>query len=273
MIEPLLSDDTFLADVESQPRSAARLDIWWLGQSGYLLQIDQQRILIDPYLSESLTKKYALTQRPHVRISRRVVDPARLTGITLVTCSHVHTDHLDAETLAPIISNNPRLTFVGPRSIQEIIIDRLGRPADVLLGDSESVELDNEITITAVLSVHGAPDHDVQGNPLFLGYIIRVGRFSVYHSGDTIAYPGLADQVRPHDVDVVFVPINGLLGNMNALEAAELCADIHAPISVPCHYDMFDFNTAPPQPFEARCDALGVRSRVLQLGERMTIIK
>jgi hypothetical protein len=27
-----------LADIDSAPRAAWRIDLWWLGQSGYLLQ-------------------------------------------------------------------------------------------------------------------------------------------------------------------------------------------------------------------------------------------
>ena len=37
MIEPLLADDAFLADVEAA-RAEPGLHVWWLGQSGFLLQ-------------------------------------------------------------------------------------------------------------------------------------------------------------------------------------------------------------------------------------------
>ena len=38
----------------------------------------------DPYLSDSLSIKYANTDKPHTRISERVIDPARLTMIDVV---------------------------------------------------------------------------------------------------------------------------------------------------------------------------------------------
>ena len=56
-------------------------------------------IAIDPYLSDSLTHKYATTNKPHVRMTARVVDPALLAMVSVVTSSHNHTDHLDAETI------------------------------------------------------------------------------------------------------------------------------------------------------------------------------
>src|SRR5215213_1728986 len=98
MIEPFLSDDAFLADVERARAQSGRLNIWWLGQSGFLIQWDGKHVLFDPYLSDSLTKKYAATDKPHVRMSERVIDPARLDFVDVVTSSHNHTDHLDGET-------------------------------------------------------------------------------------------------------------------------------------------------------------------------------
>ena len=64
-------------------------------------------MLIDPYLSDSLTKKYAETDKPHVRISELVIHPEDLPSIDFITSSHNHTDHLDAETIMPIIKKNP----------------------------------------------------------------------------------------------------------------------------------------------------------------------
>ena len=102
MIEPLFSDNALLADIHLAPRDASRLDLWWLGQSGFLLQVGRRRIVFDPYLSDSLARKYAATPKPHDRMSRRVVDPAKLTGIDLVTSTHGHTDHLDGHSTSSI---------------------------------------------------------------------------------------------------------------------------------------------------------------------------
>ena len=47
------------------------------------------------------------TDKPHVRMTRRVVAPERLDFVDVVTSSHNHTDHLDAETLGPLRGANP----------------------------------------------------------------------------------------------------------------------------------------------------------------------
>lgn len=96
MIKLVLQDETFLVDV----RNAApnQIHLWWLGQSGFLVQYQGRHLLIDPYLSDSLTKKYAGTDKAHVRMTERVIASKRLDFVDVVTSSHNHTDHLDGET-------------------------------------------------------------------------------------------------------------------------------------------------------------------------------
>src|SRR5439155_27352300 len=106
MIKPALEDDTFLADVAAAREDFEHFHLWWLGQSGFLLQWQSHHLLFDPYLSDSLTKKYAATDKPHVRMTERVVAPERLNFINVVTSSHNHTDHLDPETLGPLLGAN-----------------------------------------------------------------------------------------------------------------------------------------------------------------------
>jgi L-ascorbate metabolism protein UlaG (beta-lactamase superfamily) len=40
---------------------------------------------------------------------------------------------------------------------------------------------------------------------------------------------------------------------------------------VPCHYELFAFNTASPAPFVEACARLGQRCAVLRAGERLTL--
>ena len=71
MIKPFLQDEAFLENVmQARVEAPAQLHLWWLGQSGFLVQWQGRHLLFDPYLSDSLTAKYAATdQRP-----RRVDD-------------------------------------------------------------------------------------------------------------------------------------------------------------------------------------------------------
>src|SRR6266496_3422639 len=109
MIQPALQGDAFLADVAAAREGFEHFHLWWLSQSGFLLQWQGKHLLFDPYLSDSLTKKYAATEKPHVRMTERVIAPERLNFIDVVTASHTHTDHLDAETLIPLLRVNPKI--------------------------------------------------------------------------------------------------------------------------------------------------------------------
>jgi L-ascorbate metabolism protein UlaG (beta-lactamase superfamily) len=74
VIRPLQSHAALLADIRAaEERDGFRL--WWLGQSGFLLQWQGVHVLLDPYLSDSLTHKYSRTDKPHVRMTELVADP------------------------------------------------------------------------------------------------------------------------------------------------------------------------------------------------------
>ena len=96
--------------------------------------------------------------------------------------------------------------------------------------------------------------------------MIEAGDRRLYHSGDTTwVDPGV------RSVDVAFLPINGKLGNLDGPEAARLARLVEAALAVPCHYDMFEFNTATPDAFVAECERIGQPYRVLAPGERFTL--
>ena len=255
MIKPALQDDAFLADVRAAP--ADRLNLWWLGQSGFLIQRHKKtNLLVDPYLSDSLTRKYAQTDKPHVRMSERVVDPAKLSFVRVVASTHCHTDHMDAETLHAV---NPR-RIITPRGAASVAKDRTGRASPILLAPLLS-HGEEGLSVTAVSATHG----DVET----VGYVFQLDGYSIYHSGDTTTVD--VPLLRVFKIDVAILPINGKLNNLNGREAANFAKDIGAKVVIPCHYDMFEFNTADPRElFVPECDRLGQRYRVLKLGERFT---
>ena len=274
MIEPVASDDTFLADVMDARRQAG-LHLWWLGQSGFLVAYEGRCILLDPYLSDSLTAKYANTDKPHVRMTRRVIDPRRLDFVSVVTSSHNHTDHLDAETLKPLLEVNPNLRLIIPEANRDFVAQRLNIAAaqPVGLDDGLSITIDG-IEFTGVPAAHETVERDADGHCRFLGYVIRVGRWNIYHSGDTVLYDGMVDRLREFPIDLALLPINGrsperrVAGNLTGAEAARLAHDIGARLVIPCHYDMFEFNTASPELFVNECQRIGQPFHVLRAGER-----
>lgn len=280
MLKPAFhKDQALLTDIERAAQTPGRLHIWWLGQSGFLLQHNGKRLLFDPYLSDSLSEKYAHTDKPHLRISERVIDPARLDRIDVVTSSHNHTDHLDAHTLLPLIAANPAtLQFVIPEANRSFIADRLGTdPAwPVGLTDGQAVTI-GDFVCHGVPAAHNEIERDERGRCKFMGFVVEVSGYTVYHSGDTLWYDSMVDILRPFGVDVAFLSINGnkperrVAGNLDPDEAARLGRDIGAKLVIPHHYDLFAFNTADPNDFVQACERYGTPYRVLQLGEGIMV--
>jgi L-ascorbate metabolism protein UlaG (beta-lactamase superfamily) len=275
MIEPALKDDAFLEDVLAARDYPNDVHLWWLGQSGFLVQWQSHHLLLDPYLSDSLTHKYAATDRPHVRMTERVVAPERLDFIDVVTSSHNHTDHLDKETLLPLMRANPKMQLIVPEANRSFVADRLEvvleYPRGIKANDTKHL---GPFQITAVPAAHPDLDKDEWGHHKFLGYIIQCGDLKIYHSGDTLLYDGMAAKLSAFQPDVALLPINGDLpergvaGNLNGHEAARLAHDIGARLAIPCHFDMFEFNTASPEEFTRAAEHLRQPYRVLRVGER-----
>lgn len=280
LIKALCKDELLRRDIYAAKRSPKEdaFDLWWLGQSGFLLQWNGKCLLFDPYLSDSLTKKYAATNKPHVRMSELVIHPHLLDCVDVVTSSHNHTDHLDAETLIPLLKANPDISFIIPEANRDFVDGRVGCGEEFPIGldEGRSVVVEG-FTLHGLASAHNEVERNEKGQCKFMGYVAQFGKFTVYHSGDTLWYPGLDAYLKQFNIDVAFLPINGndpvrgVAGNLNASEAALLGKVTGARYVIPHHYNMFTFNTADPAHFAAEADKIGQQYLIPQPGERITI--
>lgn len=272
LIPAVKRDETLIAEMDAMI-NADGFTLWWLGQSGFLLQWQGKRVLLDPYLSDSLTKKYLNTEKPHTRMSELVIKPDLLKKISVVSSSHNHTDHLDAETLIPVLQNNPGIKFFIPEANREFVCERVKCNLDFPIGlnDKQSITVDG-FTFHGIPAKHNEIERDENGNCKYMGYVIEFGRYKIYHSGDTLWFEGMVNLLKPFAVDVAILPINGddpnrkVAGNLNCKEAAELGKAITAKTVMPCHYDMFEFNTADVKDFISEAEKINQPYTVLEGG-------
>ncbi len=279
MIKPIQKNEELKKDIDAFKHSTA-FKFWWLGQSGFLLKWKGKTILFDPYLSDFLSKKYENTDKPHVRISELVIQPEMLGKIDIVTSSHNHTDHLDAETLLPIFKNNPDIKFLIPEANRAFVCDRLKCEIDLPIGLNEGQEVwIHDFKFIGLPAAHNEIEKDEKGQCKFMSFIVKFGPYTIYHSGDTLWYPGLADTLSQHKPDLAFLPINGnkperrVAGNLSAEEAAQLGKITGAGCVVPHHYNLFEFNTEDPAVFEKSCEKYQTPNKILKLGEGFAIDK
>jgi L-ascorbate 6-phosphate lactonase len=221
----------------------------WLGQSSVALRLGGATALIDPFLS------------PH---PDRLVPPpfaaGEAHGVDVLLITHDHLDHLDEHALPAIAAASPTAVVVVPEEIVERVtelgVDRArvrGLPHD---GRAEI----GSVTVDAVPACHGVEIGDAYRLGPFLGYVVSAGGARVYHAGDTIVFDGLVERLREIGVQLALLPINGrdaereaqgIVGNMDEREAAQLARDIGADAVVPMHWDMFAGNPGDPGAFVA----------------------
>jgi len=92
----------------------------------------------------------------------------------------------------------------------------------------------------------------------------------------------MSEKLRPFRTDVAILPINGraperrVPGNLFGREAAKSVKDIEAKLVIPCHFEMFEFNSASPDEIHPRMPQAGtvlqgatLRRTVAQLVDAM----
>jgi L-ascorbate metabolism protein UlaG (beta-lactamase superfamily) len=213
-------------------------------------------------------------------MTERVIAPEQLTKIDVATSTHNHTDHLDAETLVALRGANPQMRVVIPAANEAFVRERLGAAAgDMILLDAGARADVNGIVFHGIAAAHNEIERDENGHCRYLGYVVELGPWRIYHSGDTLHYPGMQEALRRFGrIDLALLPINGnkperrVAGNLDGREAAQLAHDIGARLVVPCHYEMFEFNTADPRVlFVPECVRLAQPYRVLKAGESLVL--
>ena len=250
-----------------------RLDIWWIGQEGFVFKSATQIIYIDPYLSTYAERITKGKPNEHVRINPAPMKPEDVTHADIVFCTHDHADHIDPESIPIIAAQSPGACFVVPEFARETMrsfgID--DHRIHTMKGDDE-LRL-NDIHVYAVPAKHEQFDRDPQKGYPYLSYVIKIEGMTVLHAGDSIAYDGQVERLKKHKIDLAFVPINGrddfrhkldFEGNFTCEEAIQFALDINAGWTIPMHYDMFTINTADINEFRRIADQHNLRYLVME---------
>ncbi len=267
--------------VEGFPQRG-RPAIAWLGQAGFWIETGRHSILIDPYLSDSLARKYRGKANDHRRMMPVPVAPGHLPRPDLVLVTHAHTDHMDPDTLAPLAERFPDVPFVVPRARMSVARERIGSGANLIGMDAgETSAPFAGLTITAFPAAHESLERDEDGSHVFLGYGIATAGIRLYHSGDTIPFAGLAEAVSGFRSDIALLPVNGrdedrlaagIPGNLTLTEALTLCRQAGIPYLIPHHFGMFAFNTIDPDTIDIAAKAAkDVRIERPRIGETILL--
>ncbi|MBN8709336.1 MAG: hypothetical protein BGO12_23720 [Verrucomicrobia bacterium 61-8] len=226
--------------------------ITWITQGGFVFEADGFRLVVDPYMSDSLAGK----------VTRLVGFPLALEDLRpdAVICTHDHLDHLDPETIAMIARHYPRCLFGSPERAHGHLRE-LGIDSPMLLKVGHTMTL-GPLGITPVFARHS--------DPTAVGLVIGADGRRFYLTADT-EYDERLFSATTNAPDALLVCINGRLGNMTWQEAAQMAQRLKTPVALPMHYGLFAENTEDPAPFIAACRAAGISSFEMPLGKPFTL--
>ncbi|MGX5687650.1 MBL fold metallo-hydrolase [Arcticibacter tournemirensis] len=231
------------------------LKVTWLGQGGFLIEINRIRILIDPYLSDSLSAR---------GLKRLYPVPVKLEDLRpeVVFFTHDHADHFDEQTVRPLAELYPHCKMAGPASVYEHYIRLSLKPDCFTVFNCGDIYGLGDISVKAVPAYHT--------DPYSIGMVISFGERKIYLSGDTLLDDRLIPAVKQEtglDFDLMMICINGKLGNMNAIDALYVTSQLHPRIVIPMHYGLFAENTTDPEPFVNAVSKAGLQCLTMVPGQ------
>ena len=201
------------------------MKITWLGQGGLLFEKENLKIMIDPYLSDSVRKVNPNNyRRVEVDTGFLAVKP------DVMIFTHNHLDHYDPETIKYFISENSRITVLAPSSVWAEV-RKIGGRNNYVLFDRHTQWTEGSVRFEAVKAWHS----DLSA----IGVVIYDEAKTYYVTGDTLYNKEIFLDL-PKNIDVVFLPINGVGNNMNMADAGRFAAACGAKKIVPIHFGMFD---------------------------------
>lgn len=254
-----------------------QMGVTFIGHATFFLQVGGESVMVDPNFARWLFVLKRLRQ-PGVQVND-------LPPIDLVLITHAHFDHLHRPSLRALVQQTKRHrgsapTIVVPAQVFDLVSD---------LGFRDVVELNwwssyrhRDLTITHVPSRHWGARILRDAHRGYGGYVLRDGKHSVYHAGDTAYFSGFREIGMRLSPQLALLPIGAYNPpafrnvHANPADATRAFLDLKSRWMVPMHYGTFRLSHEPMeeplQLLEKEAAAAGIKDRVLVLDEGITRI-
>lgn len=244
----------------------------WLGHSSFYMQLDGERILLDPVFGHI----------PFVR--RKSVFPARVSAfknINYILISHDHYDHLDKKSIKAILKHSHHnLKIICGLGLKSLLEKWIGNRAEIIEAGWYQQYTDKTLKITFLPCRHwGKRSIKDDSERLWGAFMVQSSKLNIYYSGDT-GFGEHFSQIPElfGNPDYAIIGIGAYKprwfmepNHISPYEAVRAAKIMGAKIAIPMHYGTFDLSNEPlsdpPQVFEAEAKSKNQEVYIPHLGE------
>lgn len=187
----------------------------WLSHGGWMIETEEHRILLDPFLTDNPAARIPVQQLPKV---------------DHILISHGHFDHVaDAATIA----KQHDATIVAIYEIADWFTKTQNVESTVGMNIGGQIELPfGSVKMTPALHSSQLPDGSYGGEPA--GFLVTIQGTRIYFACDTALFSDM--KIYAENVDVAVLPIGDVftMGIDDSVAATKL---INAKKVLPAHYD------------------------------------
>ncbi|MFP4396066.1 MAG: metal-dependent hydrolase, partial [Anaerolineales bacterium] len=225
------------------------ITLTWYGHATWGIDIDETRLLIDPFFTGNPVAEAA---------------PDALEADYIVV-THGHSDHVgDTVALAEragatVIANFEICNWLQDQGVENVHPQHIGGGFNYPFG-----------YLKLTIAMHGSalPDGSYGGMPA--GVMIRADGATIYHAGDTGLFASM-ELIGEEGIDVALLPIgdNFTMGPDDALRAVKL---IRPRVVIPMHYETWELIAQDPHAWAKRVMAeTTTQPVVLSIDETYTV--
>jgi L-ascorbate metabolism protein UlaG (beta-lactamase superfamily) len=224
--------------------------ITYYGHSTFLVEIDNKKILFDPYIS------------PNELAGEIDLDSIEADYILV---SHGHSDHVaDVETIAKknnatLVANFEVASWFEHKGVKDTHPMNHGGSKEFEFGKVKFVNAIHSSTL---------PDGSPGGNPG--GFVIQSKQGTFYFAGDTALTYDMKLIGEEFSIDFAFIPIgdNFTMGIDDAVKAANF---VGTKKIIGMHYDTFPYIKIDTEVSKDAADQAGIELILLNIGEKITL--
>lgn len=256
-----------LDSTELESISANDLNVVWLGHSTILLEIEGIRILIDPVWSQRCSPSSIMGPRRFFPVP---IELKKLPHLDAVLISHDHYDHLDKDAVTLLAKRG--VSFYVPLGVGAHL-DKWGIDKTQIIEfdwwDKHSIKIDSvEIIATPGRHFSGRGLFSSTNSTLWVSWVIKSTKHSVFFSGDTGPFPGfkkIGEKYGPFDLTFMKIAAYGDQWpdiHLTPEQAIEAHKTLRGKFFMPIHWGTFNlaFHTwyEPPDRLVKVADINGV---------------